>query len=319
MIANELHFTNPMSLILASSVLGTDLKSAKYVQSLENDRFLSDSNRSNYQNTLISSKVAEALGIDFDVIKHEEHLENPAKVIESNMKRDFFPSGQTLIMYGGDNYCRLGFRNYISFPYTKYRLRNSWQVVDFAAEDLLYGYNIEGYKKNSRTIHNTFNLNIPVLKKITRGINDKKKYDLTNFFKDNTEKNYLLVMPYRHDRIDEEFSKNFFLSVKDIARERNLEVVLKNHPNDIYDYSSYFSEKEQIFFHQDISDRHIPAEFFLQSQQVKYTVSVPSSSLAFAEVDRLIVHAPKDRDLFRRKFLDQIPFLERLAIPLTCI
>ena len=222
-------------------------------------------------------------------------------------------------MYGSDNYCRFGFKNYINFPYTKYQLRNSWQVVDFAKEDLLYGYNIEGYKKNSRTIHNTFNLNIPVLKKITRGINDKKKCGLVNFFKDNTEKNYLLVMPYRHDRIDEEFSKNFFLSVKDIARERNLEVVLKNHPNDIYDYSNYFPEKEQIVFHQDVSERHIPAEFFLQSHQVKYSVSIPSSSLAFAEVDRLIVHAPKDRDLFRRKFLDQIPFLERLAIPFTYI
>lgn len=319
MIANELHFTNPISLILARSVLGADLKRAKFVQFVENDRFLNDSNRNANQTTLISSEVAEALGIDFEVIEHEEHLANPAKIIESNMKRDSFPSGQTLIMYGSDNYCRFGFKNYINFPYAKFRLRNSWQVVDFAVEDLLYGYNIEGYKKNTRAIHNTFNLNIPVLKKITRGINDKKNYNLMNVFEDNTKKNYLLVMPYRHDRIDEEFSKNFFLSVKNIARERNLEVFLKNHPNDIYDYSNYFPEKEQIVFHQDISKRHIPAEFFLQSQQVKYSLSIPSSSLAFAELDRLIVHAPKDRDLFRRKFLDQVPFLERLAIPLTCI
>ena len=107
--------------------------------------------------------------------------------------------------------------------------------------------------------------------------------------------------------------------MKDIARKMKLEVILKSHPNDIYDYSDYFSDQNEFFFHQDISARHIPVEFFLQSEQIKYTVAVPSSSLPFAEVERLSVHVPKNRDLFRRKFLDQIPFLERLAIPVTYI
>ena len=150
MTASELHFTNPMSLILASSALGAELKRAKFVRFVENERFVTDSNRDNDQNTIISSKVAGALGIDFDVIEHEEHLANPAKIIESNLKRDFFPSGQTLIMFAGDNYCRFGFRNYVNFPYTKYRLKNSWKVIDFHVKDLLYGYNIKDYKKNSR-------------------------------------------------------------------------------------------------------------------------------------------------------------------------
>ena len=204
------------------------------------------------------------MAIDFDVIEQEEHLANPARIIESNLKRDFFPSGQTLIIYGSDSYCRFGFRNYVNFPHTKYRLKNSWKVINFPAEDLLYGYNIKGYNKNSRTIHNTFDLNI-------------------------------------------------------IARKMNLGVIVKSHPNDIYDYRDYFSDQEEFFFHQDISARHIPVEFFLQSKEVKYTVGIPSSSLPFAEMDRLLVHMPKDRDLFRRKFLDQIPFLERLEIPVTYI
>lgn len=89
MTASELHFTNPMSLILASSALGAELKRAKFVRFVENERFVTDSNRDNDQNTIISSKVAGALGIDFDVIEHEEHLANPAKIIESNLKRDF--------------------------------------------------------------------------------------------------------------------------------------------------------------------------------------------------------------------------------------
>ena len=319
MTSSEMHFTNPASLILASSVLGADLKRAKYVRFVENDRSMADSNRDNQQNSLISSKVAEALGIDFGVIEQEEHLANPAKIIESNLKRDFFPSGQTLIMYGGDNYCRFGFRNYVNFPYTKYRLKNSWNAIDFPVEDLLYGYNIKDYKKNSRTIYNTFNLNILELKKIIRALNKKLEFDFTNFYNVSTQKKYLLAMPYRHDRISEEFSRTFFSSVKDIARKMNLGVIVKSHPNDIYDYRDYFSDQDEVFFHQDISARHIPVEFFLQSEQVKYTVGIPSSSLPFAEMDRLVVHMPKGRDLFRRKFLDQIPFLERLEIPVTYI
>ena len=189
MTASELHFTNPMSLILASSALGAELKRAKFVRFVENERFVTDSNRDNDQNTIISSKVAGALGIDFDVIEHEEHLANPAKIIESNLKRDFFPSGQTLIMYGGDNYCRFGFRNYVNFPYTKYRLKNLWNAINFPVEDLLYGYNIKGYNKNSRTIHNTFNLNIMELKKIVRALNKKLEFDFTNTSNFNTQKN----------------------------------------------------------------------------------------------------------------------------------
>jgi hypothetical protein len=319
MTSSELHFTNPASLILASSILGADLKRAKFVRFVENERFFADGNRDSQKTSLISSKVAEALGIDFGVIEQEEHLANPAKIIESNLKRDFFPSGQTLIMYGGDNYCRFGFRNYVNFPYTKYRLKNSWNEIDFPVEDLLYGYNIKDYKKNSRTIQNTFNLNILELKKIARSLNEKLEFDFTNSHKISTQKKYLLAMPYRHDRISEEFSSNFFSSVKDIAWKMNLGVIVKSHPNDIYNYRDYFSDQEEFFFHQDISERHIPVEFFLQSEQIKYTVGVPSSSLPFAELERLSVHVPKNRDLFRRKFLDQIPFLERLSIPVTYI
>ena len=259
------------------------------------------------------------MAIDFDVIEQEEHLANPARIIESNLKRDFFPSGQTLVIYGSDSYCRFGFRNYVNFPHTKYRLKNSWKVINFPAEDLLYGYNIKGYNKNSRTIHNTFDLNILELKKIVRALNKKLEFDFTNSHNVSTQKKYLLAMPYRHDRISEEFSRTFFSSVKDIARKMNLGVIVKSHPNDIYDYRDYFSDQEEFFFHQDISARHIPVEFFLQSKQVKYTVGIPSSSLPFAEMDRLLVHMPKDRDLLRRKFLDQIPFLERLEIPVTYI
>lgn len=59
-------------------------------------------------------------------------------------------------------------------------------------------------------------------------------------------------MPYRHDRISEEFSRNFFSSVKDIAWKMNLGVIVKNHPNDIYNYRDYFANQEEFF-----SSRHI--------------------------------------------------------------
>ena len=66
-------------------------------------------------------------------------------------------------------------------------------------------------------------------------------------------------------------------------------------------------------------ERHIPVELFLQSKQVDYTVSVPSSSLAFAETNRLSVLVPKNRSLYRKKFVDQEPFLNRLKLNVKTI
>ena len=131
------------------------------------------------------------MGIDFGVIEQEEHLANPAKIIESNLKRDFFPSGQTLIIYGSDSYCRFGFRNYVNFPFAKYRLKNSWKVIDFHAKDFLYGDNIKGYNKDSRTIHTTFDLNISELKKIVKTLNKKLEFDFTNTYKVTTQKIFI--------------------------------------------------------------------------------------------------------------------------------
>ena len=71
MIANELHFTNPMSLILAGSVSGTDLKRAKVI---ENEYFLNGDNHYNNQKKQYFQKVAEASQIDFDIIKPENRI-----------------------------------------------------------------------------------------------------------------------------------------------------------------------------------------------------------------------------------------------------
>ena len=85
------------------------------------------------------------------------------------------------------------------------------------------------------------------LKKIVRALNKKLEFDFTNSHNVSTQKKYLLAMPYRHDRISEEFSRTFFSSVKDIARKMNLGVIVKSHPNDIYDYRDYFSDQEEFF------------------------------------------------------------------------
>jgi hypothetical protein len=41
--------------------------------------------------------------------------------------------------------------------------------------------------------------------------------------------------------------------------------------------------------------------------------------LAFAEIDRLSVLVPTDRSLYRKKFLDQEPFLNRLKLNIKTI
>jgi hypothetical protein len=316
MIENEFHFTNPISLVIAKTIFGDRLKKASLILPIKNQRFF-NGNRLEEQGVSLSIKLSEILGIEFDLIEQEEHFSNQSQVIEATLKRRLSPNGQTLIMTTSDIYCRFGFKNYKNFLITKQKLKKLWSAVDYNSKDLLYGFSLEG-TKNKLTCK-VSDIDITGVKKILREITLDFGFMFSDFFSMGNDKKYLLVMPYRHDQISENFSKIFFEHANIIAKEKNLSIILKNHPNDVFDYAQYFSCEEETLIMSDKLERHIPVELFLQSKQVDYTVSVPSSSLAFAEIDRLSVLVPTDRSLYRKKFLDQEPFLNRLKLNIKTI
>jgi hypothetical protein len=316
MIENEFHFTNPISLVIAKTIFGDRLKKACFILPIKNQRF-NDGNRLEEQGVSLSRKLSEILDIEFDLIGQEEHFSNQSQVIEATLKRRLSPNGQTLIMTTSDIYCRFGFKNYKNFPITKQKLKKLWSAVDYDSKDLLYGFSLEGTK--NRLTCEAIDIDITGVKNILREITLEFGFMFSNFFSMDNDKKYLLVMPYRHDKISENFSKRFFDEANIIAKEKNLKIILKSHPNDVFDYAKYFSCKEETLIMSDKLERHIPVELFLQSKQVDYTVSVPSSSLAFAELDRASVLVPTDRSLYRKKFLDQEPFLNRLKLNIKTI
>ena len=311
MIENELHFTNPISLVIAKTIFGDRLKKVRFIVQIKNQRFYSG-NRFEEQGVSLSIKLSEILGLEFDLIGWEEHFSNQSQLIEAALKRRLSPNGQTLIMTTSDIYCRFGFKNYKDFLFTKQKLKKLWRVVDYNPKDLVYGFFLEGTK--TKLTCKVSDIDIADVKKILRNITLESGSVFSKFFSINNDKKYLLVMPYRHESISENFSRRFFEEVNVIADEKKLNIIIKNHPNDVFDYANYFSYDREILIMSNKLERHIPVELFLQSKQVDYTVSVPSSSLAFAETNKLLVLVPKNRLLYRKKFLDQEPFLNRLKL-----
>ena len=316
MIKNEFHFTNPISLVIAKTIFGDSLKKASFILPIKNERSI-DGNRLEEQEVILSKKLSEILGFEFDLIGQGKHFLNQSQLIEATLKRRSSPNGQTLIMTTSDIYCRFGFKNYKDFLITKQKLKNLWRAVDYDSKDLLYGFFLEG-TKNKFTCK-VSDIDITGVKKILREIAIESGSLFSNFFSTGNNKKYLLVMPYRHDQISENFSKRFFEEANIVAKEKKLNVIIKNHPNDVFNYAKYFSCEEETLIMSDKIERHIPVELFLQSKQVDYTVSVPSSSLAFAETNRLSVLVPKNRSLYRKKFVDQEPFLNRLKLNVKTI
>jgi len=316
MIPNELHFSNPISLVIVKSEFGENIKKAKFIIPTKNERYF-DGNRLEEQGVSLSRKLSQVLEIEFDTIREEDHFLNQSQLIEASHKRRFSPDGQTLIMSSSDIYCRFGFKNYSDFFLTKHKLHHLWQAVEYARTDLLYGFLIEGTKTNLKCM--TSDIEIASVKNLLKEIVVQYGDNFSSFFSVDNHKSYLLVCPYRNDQVPEKFSRKFFTYVNAVAKKMKLNIVIKNHPNDTFDYRAYFPYEQQIMNFSNKSERHIPVEFFLQSNQVFHTISVPSSSLAFAEKERLSVLVPANRSLYRNKFLDQEPFLKRLNLHVETI
>ena len=143
MIKNEFHFTNPISLVIAKTIFGDSLKKASFILPIKNERSI-DGNRLEEQGVILSKKLSEILGLEFDLIGQEKHFLNQSQLIEATLKRRSSPNGQTLIMTTSDIYCRFGFKNYKDFLITKQKLKNLWR----SEQVCLLGQDIR--RKNTR-------------------------------------------------------------------------------------------------------------------------------------------------------------------------
>lgn len=310
----ELNFTNPITLVIAKSLFGDNLKKAAFVMIQDNK----NSFRHNSECIAIAEKIARLLNIEFSTRTQIEFESSPSEIVELSKYQNNFDNGHKIIMTGSDSYCALGFNNLFKFPLTKYNLTRKWRTIEFKSKDMLYGLNISLSKNHAFKNVTLEDFNLVEMKSILNLIT-KKLPLLKN--ENDVQKNidYLLAMPYNHNLIGSEFNAEFFRCVKVIAKEKNLAIIVKNHPNDKFNYREYLKGSINSVFLDSDEERQMPAEMLMQAFNIKFTVSVPSSALLFADSTRLRVYGAKNRHIFRTRFLDQTPFLEELNIKMRLI
>jgi len=315
----ELDFSSPITLVIGKTIFGSELKKARLI-TIE-DPLLSQrgSNRDNVQLVSWSSTFAKHLDIELSLATQSEFLSNPSEVIEFSKYRTTFESGHHVIMTGSDSYCALGFESHKGFRITKKRLEHAWSKADLKAGDYVYGIKLSTGRKQFENNPSSIDLDLSELEITTRKLGMELFLNLRTEKSLSRNKNYLLVLPYRHDQINNSFSKKFFDNVRREAEIRDLNVIIKNHPNDTFNYESYFDNEAGNIFLESELDRHIPVEILLRQECIKFVMTVPSSALAFADPSSLLVFGPKNKNTYRKKFLDQIPYLDRLEIEMSLI
>ena len=310
----ELNFTNPITLVIAKSLFGENLKKAAFVMLQDNK----NSFRLNSELIAISQIIARQLHIEFSTRTQIEFESSPGEIVELSKYLNQFDNGHKIIMTGSDSYCALGFNNLFKFPLTKLNLTRKWRTIEFKSNDLLYGLNISLHKNHVFKNATLEDFSLVEMKSILNVIaKNLPLFKIGNDVQKNTD--YLLAMPHIHNLVGSEFNAEFFRCVKLIAKEKNLAILVKNHPNDKFNYREYLKGSINSVFLDSDEERQIPAEILMQTSNIKFTLSVPSSALLFADLSCLQVYGAKDRHMFRTRFLDQTPFLERLNIKMKLI
>ena len=315
----QLDFLNPITLVIGKSIFGSELKKARLISidyPLPSQR---GSNRNTEQLKGWAATFARHLNVELSFATESEFMLKPSEIIEFSKYRTTFYSGHHVILTGSDSYCALGFESQKEFRVTKKRLEHAWNKTIFKVGDYVYGIKLSTGRKQFENNPSSIDLDLGELKIAMRKLGMELLSNLKTEINFDTNKNYLLVLPYRHDQINNSFSKKFFDNVKKEAKIRDLNVIIKNHPNDTYNYRSYFNTEDGNIFLESELDRHIPVEILLRQEYIKFVITVPSSALAFADLSSLLVLGPKNKNMYRKKFLDQIPFLDRLEIEMTLI
>ena len=126
------------------------------------------------------------------------------------------------------------------------------------------------------------------------------------------ESRYLLVLPPSVENCGIDFVEKFFRQVNYLANDKNLKILIKPHRNDnIHKLFEVSKLKDVIDYN---SVKQLFSEFFFLIPNIERIISVPSSSLTFADYSKLTVFVPKDRKLFRKKFLDQTCYLDSIRV-----
>jgi hypothetical protein len=306
----KLYFSSPIALITAYVIFSKKLTKAIFV--LPHNRGnegTKDHQKLTKQLNSISQNIARALEIEYFEMQFSDYLLIEPEVIESSLAINQ-NCAKGIIINGSDSYCIFGFAHYLRFTRTKLKLERlflrNFKVHSAAT---LYSYN-----RFAKSVNSSHELIDQV--KVRKLLDEVAPIVLTELSQKVTEvinRDCILVIPpiSKYSGID--FTLKFMKRVESIAEESNLRVFIKPHRNDSRTYLDVFLNR-RLLLGEKLDLRYIPVEFFFTLSHVKSIVAVPSSSLALAIGIPTQVLVPKNNHLFRKSFLDQLPFLQSIGL-----
>ena len=316
-----LFFKNPITLILFRTIhpdlnlrlqaflaTSTSLKRVKPIDNILTPK--ETRNVLRVKQLEISKLIAKELNIGIKI-------QNPDILPKDNDFVDFFEnhsaykfSDLNLIYSASDIYCKFGFQNYLKYTLKKIKLKRSWsRGINFNQNHITYLFDQPQLHKNESEIK-TINLDLAnhFLSLAKKSVLPKMIFD-TKLMRSNS---CLLVLPpieYKNPK----FFNTFFSFCLRIAKDENLEILIKPHRWDTTDYKTKFKNKNYIHS-LDLNSRLLPVEFLFNESFVKKIITVPSSSLVFTDPKKTTIICPRDRILFGNQYLDQTVFMRHLGL-----
>ena len=309
-------YTNdPISIITCLASLDKNISEVVYVIPDPNNRGLGITN--SYLEVLnsrysASQKIASHLNLKISTISWKYFQDNISEVqiVDSLLAQGNIPHAHTIIMQSSDTYCVFGFSNYRSFLRTKIKLRSYWRKrLRYNRFNSFYFFGNLNSKIDSEKL---FNINVKGAKDLLEIVSSDFIKTIVEKYNIDPESKYLLVLPPTVENCGIDFVEKFFNQVNYLANKRNLKILIKPHRNDNIQNLIEKSKHNDTIYYDNV--KQLFSEFFFLIPNIEEVVSVPSSSLAFADYSKLTVFIPKDRKLFRRKFLDQTCYLDSIGV-----
>lgn len=320
-ILMALFFKNPITLILFRTIhpdldlrlqaflsTNTFLNRTKPIDNILTPKETSNVLRIN--NLEISKLIAKELNIGMRIL-------SPDILPKDNDFIDFLENHSAykfsylnFIYSGSDMYCKLGFQNYLKYTRKKIKLKSSWsRNFNFYQNHITYLFDQPKFHKNKSEIK-TINLDLAnhFLSLAKKSVLPKVIYDT----KSKRLNSCLLVLP-PSEYGNPKFFNAFFSFCLRIAKDENLEILIKPHRWDKTDYKTKFKNKNSIHS-LDLSFKLMPVEFLFNESFVKKIITVPSSSLVFTDPKKTTIICPRDRILFGNQYLDQTVFMRHLGL-----
>ena len=306
-----LYFTNPITVIICMAIFKTKISGAVFVKPYSRtDELDKEFITLSFKLQEVSQAIAKLFEINFSVISQNDFLFATPDIIETTLIRNRNNHKARVIFQASDVYCVFGFSNYLKFLPTKVKLIFLFRkAVDYKSSNQFYIFRKKNYKIKRR---NTEHINIEEVKRLlVFAENNLVTYSLKNHHIITSEK-VILVLPPVLKNNRSEFLLPFLSIVVQLARKNNYKILVKPHKNDNTDYSKLI-DKKLLINPANIDLKFTPVEFFLSNKDIEHVIAVPGSALVFADKSKTTVFVPKENLLFRKSYLDQIPFLKSIG------